>query len=582
MQRNNRSKSNKKFDKSSEEKVVREQPKRDRKGGKRVNFDNTRISDLYRDIKQAIETPGVHSNEIRFYNSNPQLLEAAARIQFYNITGYLIDSSNSVLNNDIAPGILSLVWTPQLGGYKGRGEINRAAQDLYSYVVHANSRNTSYNANDLMLMCLGVAEIYSALALAIKVYGCMRLYDQENAYKPDAILLASGFTPSDLKANYSHMWFDINRLITQANTLWIPNDMPFVERRVWMNQHVFTDANGAKAQMYTFKPQNLFQYSETSSSEGGELVPYFSLTGNTTHKGFGPVTWQQYIDAIQVMITSLNESEDRGVMMGDILKAYGPEKLFKFNAIPMDYETQVVYDPLVLSQIENAVITPAHTAKISSKVSANVITAIPATYTWTSGRTYSSLFAPKANVLNVHHPENPSIEEITEITRLTQCGSHVYDTTGGYSIEPYTCGTETICCAFIYVNNYDAASGNYGNIATYQIFSILPGAAFINAAAATGNQQTMLNSLKDLGLIGTFAGYDDIVRLLAMFDWAPISYMLNVISSADGATVNVNPLGFYNCNVALADLDNYTIILPSVIERLNAACLYSEFGLGQR
>lgn len=82
-------------------------------------------------------------NDIAWYNKNPELLKASCSVSFGQRAGFKLGMEKT----PTIPGVMSLYWVPSIG----TGNPSRIAQDnLYSYVVHANSRNTSYDPVDLM------------------------------------------------------------------------------------------------------------------------------------------------------------------------------------------------------------------------------------------------------------------------------------------------------------------------------------------------------------------------------------------------------------------------------------------------
>lgn len=551
----------------------RKRGSRRRNGNAANRASSSQKSELMADIEDAIKKPGIHNNEIRFYALNPALLQGAGRVQFSSILGNPLPTE---LGAQAVAGVMRLTWTPQLGGKIGATVINRAANDYYSYVVHANSRNTSYTAADLMMTTLGVAEVFAALGLGIKAYGLMKEYEAQSTYTPDVLLKASGFNAADLRKNYSHMWFDLNNLIVQANTLWVPNDMPFMERRLWMNMHVFTDGRSPLAQCYTFKPHNFFAYTQVESPNGGKLVPIFSVDPDHAQVGFDNLTWDQYITAVQQMITQLNYSEDRGVMMGDILKAYGTSRLMMMHEIPLDYSTGLVYDPLVLSQIENATVAACYTNEIfqsDGEIGARAGTSRATAAGTASESSYWVQSFPSTALLNVHHAETPSVEEITEITRLTAVGvwpQYTAGTAKEYGMQPWACGTESVTEARIYKITTPITTPPSTTV--YVFTSVLP---TIGASSAA---QWFLEAV-EAGFTYTPSAQSDMIRAICSFDWCPITYTVQSMGpiSKAGTTPRETALQPY-----LVDMANYSSFEVSLAERLHTACLYSEFGLGAR
>lgn len=198
---------------------------------KRENLDNVRIDKLkeiedsgddkagkgYSKPKPCSSKP----NDLSWYAKNPEMLEASSHVTFGTIIGSGFQFDNRV---SYIPGVMAISWMPTIGGVleAGMGALQQAANSTYSYLVHANSRNYSYEPADLMMMILGGANVFSLLSAMIRAFGTIQFYDEPNMYKPDGILKAMGFNADNLRLNLSTMWWDINELINRTKQIWIP------------------------------------------------------------------------------------------------------------------------------------------------------------------------------------------------------------------------------------------------------------------------------------------------------------------------------------------------------------------------
>lgn len=557
---NNNSKSN---NRSKNSKVKREQPRKDSRS-KRVNFDNEseqefdakykrRSNKDPRDTKQTSK-----SNDVRWYANNPELLRSAASLPFSTVTGNLLPWGSNVGNYiGSVPGVLSLLWRPSLGG-QYIDAVNQAKDSIYSFTVHANSRNTSYTAEDEMLLIIAGAQVFAFIANAIRAYGTMLSFDQRNKYLPRGLIKAMGFDYDDLQTNLNQMWFDINEVIARSRQIWIPNDLPFVERWFWMNSNIYMDASSPKAQYYVFCEDGAFKYDEMTSNKGGQLVRVnFDLTAGGSSAGWGPTqprTWAQYMKGLNEMINALINSEDRGLIFGDILKAYGADKIYALSPIPAGYTVTPVYDIEVLSQIENAttcaqgciaIVQNPDTAKIEEQYVNKVI----------EGGNLGGLLLPNKAVLNFHQLENPTPEQIMVATRLMSLGSTPYPSLndeGTASFIPTTCGTEVI-------TDTQAVFYNGNGVLTSAEF---PCVSFMNDATATAGSAKL----------GVHR-----VMLRAAFDWCPWTYYLSKspFSKDTNQPAQVdNPIWY-----AIGDYDNWTTIDVETLRKMHQTAVYSEFGV---
>lgn len=497
----------------------RRQPRRD-SNSKRVNYDNTRVQKFDKDIETPISNK---SNDIAWYGKANGLIEAAARLPFSNTTGFNLPYGKK----EAVPGVMALTYMPTIGanGATASGEniATTAANSYYSYVVHANSRNQSYDAPDLMMATLAGMDALAFIAVGIRAYGVMNLYDQNNKYLPDALLTAMGFDPSDLRANYSHMLFDINNLIAQASQIWIPDTMPLMQRKFWMNTNIYMDSDSVKGQYYLFVPRCVYKFSETGSPNGTSLVP---VVWNTNQK----YKWSQFVKVAQSLISALVNSQDRGIMFGDILKAYGKEHLYTLSPIDVNYTVTPVYDHEVLTQIENATCGAIDVGDITQTESGTIQQAWKAN---TPDKTQGNYF-PSRSVLNFHFKETPTADQIMIATRL-KAGYMGYNQTGEVKLaHPFATGSEVIYSMYIYYYHNDA----------------LEVAQMVN---------------------DKFLTLDNIRRWVA-FDYAPWIYQFDALPTSGGPDV-------WTPSAAFGDYDNYTTVDDINLLRLHKTALMSLFGV---
>lgn len=576
---------------SSKSKVVREQPRKDSNRGKRVNYDNTRESKFDKDIDNCKMTD--KSNDPNWYASNPELMTAAASLPFSTTTGQTIvlnDAVTSPSNGlNVVPGIKAITFDPAFGGGISLDAINAAKDSVYSYVVHANSRNTSYEAADLFQVIISGMNVFAAIAAGIRAYGTMKTYDQRNKYLPDGLVYAMGFDPQDLRNNLAQAWFDLNDVIAQTKQIWIPNTMPVLDRWFWMNSNVYMDSESVKGQYYVYVQSHFLGYCETYTRDGaggcawlqdgfdtpnpfGLLNPKGDVTAAANeHQQFtlAPgtnVKWSHYIAAVRELIAVLVNSEDRGIMMGDILKAYGSGNIYALAPIASTYTVTPVYDKEVLSQIENTNFFPYRyfglgqlsNGRLSYYTSLSVDWCRPHTAQVSQNWGNYPMFR---SILNFHQTDDPTPAQIMVATRMKVLGFDFvsYTPSGStdlfYDIIPKAMGTEQPLASYTIMYNDD---GTLGNVEEVIVFS--------DAGSITPPQAARW----------------------AAFDWAPWLY-----ATREGATqfpkVGDNlqkqlfgpmPTAFKSSVYAgIGDYDYYTTIGVDELLKMHNTALYSEFGV---
>lgn len=512
----------------------REQPRKDSRN-KRVNYDNTREDKFRSDMERSARMESDKSNDISWYAHNPELLKSAASIAWSSTVGLPLQNFGY---KEAVSGVMGIQWSPVVGA-EFNAPLTQVMNEMYSYVVHANSRNTKYNSPDLMAVILAGSSAFAAFAMGVRAYGTARLYSQLDYYTPDALLRAQGFDPSDIRKNLSHMWFDLNELAARLTQIWIPNTMPLLERWFWLSSNIYRDGESAKSQYYLFVPSIFYQFGIVENSSGCTPVTWGTGTAHT---------WSAYTTMMGQMIDALLTDEDRGIMMGDMLKAYGPDKLFAVNAISADYSVQPVYDREVLTQIENLSVfgsVPTTIAQDSNK------STLIQNWPRVNGTISSMLTPASSQILNFHQKEAPTPEQIMIATRLKVAGVYVGENTGSPNpsavLSPNTFGTEVVNTVVIYY--YDWSSGSKA-LTRYDATSnfALPQSAQIDVAFS--------------------------FRWCA-FDWAPWCYRLTVYDVPDTAYQNI----VVTPRMALGDYDNYITITEAELRKMHRTAVYSEFGV---
>lgn len=439
------------------------QPKADSRG--RVNFDNTREDKFKRDVDRDMKSGKF--NDVSWYAKNPTLLRAASSIPIAPVIGTPDDKGAAI------PGIFQYCWYPSLGPNPGGSTvdvdealvgsgsikkvgaapiaINQAADSTYSFTVHANSRTYVYDAVDQMMIIQAGIQVFSILQAVIRAYGTIKFYSETNRYLPDTLITAMGFDPSDMRKHLAQIWFDINNLIDQSRQIWIPNVFPLLKRWMWLNASIFKDAEGSYAQLYVPVQNMYYTYSETVLQTGGALLP-ITVSGTETayfQPGETAYPWRIWKETIQAMINNLINSQDRGIMYGDLLKAYGTDKIFAMPPIGSDYMTVPEYSMEVLMQIENMHTTSYHMNGIIQQNNKLFPTFMDTGHGHAPGM---------HQVLNFHTTSDVTPEMIMLATRLTASGINIgpYFKTSysnadkKYTVQPaqmvvsHSTGTETV------------------------------------------------------------------------------------------------------------------------------------------
>lgn len=539
---------------------------------KRVNFDNTRASKFKEAVDKMSTDKKPSNNDVSWYAKNPHMLAAAGSIPFASVAGAPIPIGEVT---DVLPGVMTFYYSPTLGmdipsenandnASDPQYAVNQAGKFNYSFTVHANSRNYSYEYQDQMILELAGASLFSLIAHMVRAYGVSRTYSEQNRYLPESVLTAMGFYPSDIRIKLSAMWFDINELIARTSQIWIPNTMPLLQRWFWLNSNIFKDDNDVKGQIYMFVQSNYWMYNETLTSSGGGLQPAF-INGKIFNPSASTYMWQEWMDMANSMINALINSEDRGIIFGDILNAYGMDKLYAISPIPVDYRVEPVYNQEVMTQIENLISVEGSQCLGIFQTADGIHQAwSPRAVNKNGGLTTPSL--RNNGVLNFHFPTNPTPADIIVATRLTAMDNNYLR---GY-VFLYEGGTSSTPLSVKLVN---APANTFCNAPKICGSEVVNNITVMQVNPKTGESVSIdvLQYKYDLTVEGD--QINDPLAYFSAFDWHPFIYQIRYGGSYAG-------IGDYiQATKAFGDYANYTTISKAMLRKLHVTALYSLFGI---
>lgn len=511
-------------------------------------------------------------NDWRWYAQNEQLVTDYASYPFGAPVGNLLQSGLASIDAGSIPGVMAFPFIPTIGvADNENAPINVAMRKLYSFVRHANSGASNYDAPDLMLYMLAVDSAMMFHSFLKRAYGVMMDYTAFNRYYPRALVTAMNLNFDDIERNLNDFRGYINQYAVKLSQLWVPNSMSYMARHTWMCEGLYTDSNTAKAQTYFYYPAMYLQFALDNDGVGSCEYVYPP----------NKATLSSLITFGNSLLNAMIPNEDFGIMSGDILKAFGESGIVKVSGITEDYRILPVYDQEVLSQMENATlfrdqdmssnITQAKavgtgyliaTPKIGTSIS-GFTAAIPSQY---QKNLADAAHAPLTanHLLNFHHG-NVTPSEVMVATRLTNvCGPVTSVTTSSvgsnFGITAYSsllsCGSEICLAAQMY--NYVMVQGSLTlkvDLVYTNMNKLLTGS--IDSAAAS---------------VGSFVG---VLTKLATFDWHPQIIPIVFQDSAESGT-DVSwssPQGY------LMDVDWFTPLNEMNLRNMHMTALLSEFSI---
>lgn len=484
--------------------------------------------------KQDLRGTSKGRNDSSWYRADSQLMKDAANLSFATTMGLPFDLADAdggiatVKAEDTMPGIMTMYTIPTFGPLTDwSSPFNVAVRDMYTYIRHANSGHSNYDASNLGMYLIAYDSAATFYAWMVRLYGLTRTVLVQNAYTPKDLVTAAGGNYSSLVTDLAALRGYINSYAVRLNAMKVPSKWHILERHMWQYTHVFADSPTNKASFYVFRPAGLWRY---------ELNADPTLTGMEVYGLTGQYTLNQIKSFGENTLNSVLNDEDFNIMSGDILKAYG-ENTFSLNLISEDYAVMPVYDQEVLMQIHNAslILSPSEEYidvtlldKFSIKedlsettnVGALLMTADLTTDATNQNLTASLAFCCMKRLLDVPSPTPDSVMVCTATRFMVNAKALAS------SVRLTDFGTEIIVGAFL------MTSPNSSNIGTSS---------------------------------GMFNTYD-----LEKFDWHP--YIYRGEANADrGTIVSTQMSGLYG------DIDNYAVISHQTLSNIHRAALLGMF-----
>lgn len=435
---------------------------------------------------------GTSPNDVSWYSNVPGLVETAGRFAFANPLG-----APNRLNLQYArgkdfygPGIMRLWYYPSIGySWVDNSAADISARKLYSYVVHANSRNTKYDAPDLFMYTIAVAQAYALYSYLTTAYGICNYYSALNRYQAEAHLEAMGLNAAFFLNNQAGIAFYLQQMAYRLNSLFVPDSLDYFKRIAFLPAHVYMDSPLENSPHYVFVPGFFWKYQWHGVNGSSTLTP----VPNTLYDVNSIGKLKGYVDQF---IAALTNEQDIGIMAGDVLKAFGEERMMKVVPMPIEYTVRPEYSLEMLVQIHNSTVCPGDRDKsltLGSQSGLDTFTVCQNVGTEDPTSSGAILFAPKLKQTGkpVAQPAgtamldgafvdmpiaNPTPADVMTATRLT--AKAVYDEAASTAATAPVLtidrmGTEIITSVSYYVytadglHNYsvnpnaNSAGGNY-------------------------------------------------------------------------------------------------------------------------
>lgn len=301
-------------------------------------------------------------NDWQWYAQNEQLLKDSASFSYnypLGTTVTITDDSTDPINTAAVPGVMALYCSPSYGGSGvANSPLNVAIRNIYSFVRHANSGHTNYDAPDMGIYLMAMDNLYSFIAFLRRIYGVVMTFSYTNRYYPTAVVNAMGVDFEDIHQNLADFRSYINSLAVKVGSMCVPASMSVFARHMWMYEGYYVDTDQDKAQTFLYTPSGFFQYTLADDQSGmlayRELFNADNYIASTAITDTTLLTFKNLHDYGDSLIEPILRSEDMNIMSGDILKAFGRENVYMLPMIPENYVVLPSFNEEVVNQINNA------------------------------------------------------------------------------------------------------------------------------------------------------------------------------------------------------------------------------------
>lgn len=525
------------------------------------------------------------SNDWRWYAANPSLLNGAnlpfnyaagttLRLQ-YPISGNVttIGSDQSLNGNYVFGGLMTEEVIPSVGlSLTSNSPINIAAFQLWVKTRKNKASYSPYNAVAEMLYVRAMADVYSYITYLMRVYGmATSMFNQSNRFQPRLLLEANGVDPDVSKTELAQFRYGINLMITQAASFTVPADLPIFTRAAFMYQNIYKEGTSSKDQMYMYTPYSFLQLAWDDDPGNDDptskppvylkQVPFmYDASGNRNS-----YTLAELLDYGQALIRPLIGNEDINMMGADILAAF-EGNIIKLTSLSEDYPIEPFFDIAVLEQMKNATILTSQ--NLTASVNA-----------WLRSGTWDITESANAEYIQC----NPQVDTRSAVTNnateqarrlIMQAGRILTTTTADVGPELVLESTR-LMLAFKQIvpgQNYNLALIHASEVvAGCYFWSYEPGTTTAVITPWHGIQRFFTgNDALTSGQLNANQGTIASLVESTMFRFKPCAILITLNSgSTDGL----------KATDVLFDVDNYTAVHPSDLERVHETALLSLYGV---
>lgn len=310
---------------------------------------NSKVQDV---SKGSIKDP---SNDTSWYKLPEQMLFDAASWSYNNPLGAEIPGVVDTDHYKI-PGLAAIQFFPTVGeANKINSPINMSANELLAKMRKTVSVKLTFSASDAMMYLLAMDSMYLFYTYCIRIYGYNSTYSGMNWHMPQAMYKAMGLK-IDSKTDWNGFRIWLNRWAYKLSQLYVPKDVDYFKRHMFMSANVYLDSPSPKAQAYMFTPTHIYQW-KSGGTYGTKLEPVVipgSLLSSGTEATLEDL--QNFGDSV---LDALLSDVDVKEFSGMFLRTFGSDNCIALSTIDEQFRLVPQYVPELLLQIHNLTICGA-------------------------------------------------------------------------------------------------------------------------------------------------------------------------------------------------------------------------------
>lgn len=353
---------------------------RDSRKQLRDDLSHERDSGQYQQTEERLSS----LNDISWYNRYSDLLSAAGTFPFPNRPGMVVkygdykpSAGNTVPISNTIPGVWGMYFYPSIGYSDANySPASQAAKEWYAKVRSKFSGSLEADAPDFLMYVMALDSIHAYIANLKRIYRTIDAWSPNNYATPYDLLNLYGFrtdgAQTALRGDKVLLFQYINTLIRQVEKFTCPDVMDILKRHRWMNENVYMDGTTPNSQMYTFVQKGYYIMGTDTNGAGKLAITALSEFDAETYAP-GVIAAELY-DFGLTLIEALNSEDTSYTISGYLMRAFEGTPNVTVPLLAQDETLVPVYQPEVMTQIENARI-------VRISVSSLNITQDPATNT---------------------------------------------------------------------------------------------------------------------------------------------------------------------------------------------------------